>query len=76
MSNKYQPVPENMQQDPDGLWRAAVPLPFYFAFRKGCHCGKRFWKQESYEAHYVEAHTDSLRYKRTPEGVHAVERIR
>lgn len=74
MSNKYQPVPENLQQDSDGLWRQSVPLPFY-GVRKGCHCGKKFWKESNYESHYINAHTDGLRYKRDKTGIHAVERI-
>lgn len=74
MSNKFQPIPVNMQQDDDGLWRAAVPLPFY-GFKKKCQCGKSFWKSRNYESHYVEAHTDGIRYKRNKNGFHAIERV-
>lgn len=26
-----------------GLWRPAVPLPFYGLFHVRCRCGERFW---------------------------------
>ena len=75
MSNRYQPVPKNLQQNADGNWSAAIPLPLY-GMRKQCSCGKKFWKESNYRKHYVEAHTDGLSYKRTSEGLYAVERIR
>ena len=75
MSNKYQEVPQNMQQNEDGNWSAAIPLPFY-GLKKKCDCGKSFWYEENYRKHYVEAHTDGLSYKRLRDGFHAVERIR
>ena len=75
MSNEYQPVPETMQQNPDGTWQQAIPLPFY-GLRNKCECGKKFWKEENYRSHYVDAHTDGLLYKRTKDGVHAIDRIK
>ncbi len=74
MSKQYQPVPENMQQNPDGTWQEAIPLPMY-GLRKGCHCGKKFWKEKNYNEHYIVAHTDGLLYKRDKDGFHAIKRI-
>ena len=58
----------NFQQNEDGTWSEAVPLPFY-GLRKGCYCGKKFWKEENYRTHYLEQHTDGKRYNRTPKGL-------
>jgi len=75
MSNKYQPVPVNMQQNPDGTWQQAIPLPLY-GLKMSCECGKKFWKKKNYHSHYVDVHTDGLLYKRTKDGVHAIDRIK
>lgn len=38
------------------VWVPTVPLPF-FGLRKRCvTCGKRFWKIETYERHYIDKH--------------------
>jgi len=75
MSNKYQDVPEVFQENTDGTWSASVPLPFY-GIRKSCSCGKKFWKKQNYNRHYVEAHTDGLKYKRNTDGtVNAIGRL-
>ena len=55
----------NWQQNEDGTWSEAVPLPFY-GIKKRCGCGKSFWKEENYQKHYVEQHTDGKKYNRTP----------
>ena len=39
-----------------GQWVPAIPLPFYFMIRKGCSCGRKFWTEEGYEAHYALKH--------------------
>lgn len=74
MSNRYAPIPENMQQNQDGTWSATVPLPFY-GLKKKCECGKSFWKEENYWKHYIDKHTDGLKYIRDKTSFHAVERI-
>lgn len=74
MSNLYQDIPENMQQNEDGSWSAAIPLPFY-GIKKRCVCGKSFWKESNYRTHYIDRHTDGLKYTRLKTGFHAVERI-
>lgn len=33
----------------------AIPLPL-FGLKKQCGCGKSFWKQRNYEAHYAHEH--------------------
>lgn len=38
-----------------GEWVPAIPLPFY-GLRKHCSCGKKFWRQHSYFAHYALEH--------------------
>lgn len=38
-----------------GEWVPAIPLPFYGS-KKGCSCGKTFWRQRNYEAHYAYEH--------------------
>ncbi len=74
MSNKSQPVPQNLEQIEGGLWTQSIPLPFY-GLRKTCSCGKKFWKVSNYRSHYIDAHTDGLVYKRHQDGtVSAVER--
>ena len=51
---------------PDGVWIAAVPLPFIGTFTDKCSCGKRFWgrgRRRRYEIHYRLAHQDgNLRF--------------
>lgn len=61
------------QENPDGTWSHAVPLPFY-GIKKKCECGKSFWKEENYRKHYLKQHTDGVRYQRTPEGLVAQDR--
>lgn len=39
-----------------GQWVPAIPLPFYYAIIRGCSCGRRFWTDEGYEAHYAYRH--------------------
>lgn len=58
----------NWQQNEDGTWSQAVPLPFY-GLRKGCDCGKKFWREDNFRKHYIKAHTDGKKYKRTPKGL-------
>jgi hypothetical protein len=49
----------------DGCWVPSIPLPFY-GFRKSCECGKKFWREVSYEGHWQIAHSglDRIYYKR------------
>lgn len=56
------------QENADGTWSEAVPLPFY-SIKKQCSCGKSFWKIKNYEKHYIAKHTDGKRYNRTPTGL-------
>jgi hypothetical protein len=59
-------MPDVMQQDPDGAWRPAIPLPFcrgrllgqYQCTHPilGAWCGRRFRSLEAYEAHYRRYH--------------------
>lgn len=58
----------NWQQNQDGTWSEAIPLPFY-GLRKGCYCGKKFWKEEKYRQHYRNTHTNGKRYDRSPTGL-------
>ncbi len=58
----------NYQQNENGSWSTAIPLPFY-GLKKKCDCGKSFWKEENYRTHYFNQHTDKRYYKRTPEGM-------
>ena len=74
MSNQYQPAPENMQQNEDGSWSQSIPLPFY-GIKKKCDCGKSFWKESNFRKHFIEKHTDGLKYMRDKTGFHAVERL-
>lgn len=32
-----------------------IPIPFY-GLKKMCCCGKKFWKEKNYEAHYSLEH--------------------
>ena len=59
----------NYQENADGTWSEAVPLPFY-GLRKQCACGKKFWKEQSYHKHYVTKHTDGKKYFRNVSGFH------
>ena len=65
--------PQNLQQNPDGTWSEAVPLPFY-GIRKKCSCGKKFWREENYVRHYKKHHTTGILYKHTPTGMVVVGR--
>lgn len=57
------------EQNPDDLtWSQAVPLPFY-GLRKGCMCGRKFFKESSYRKHYKSQHTDGKKYVRTTTGL-------
>jgi hypothetical protein len=62
-----------MQQDPDGVWRPAIPLPFYRGRLLGQYqcmyyglvdfgrskriCGCRFRTMDAYKTHYRQVHT-------------------
>jgi hypothetical protein len=58
----------NYQQNPNGLWSEAIPLPLY-GLKKQCYCGRSFWKEENYRKHYQQVHTDGKEYDRTPTGL-------
>ncbi len=45
----------NLQQNGRGQWIPAIPLPFY-GLKKGCWCGRKFWTEEGYRAHYALKH--------------------
>ena len=49
-----------LQQNKNGLFVPAIPIPFYFAIRKGCHCGEKFWTDEGYKGHYAIKHILSI----------------
>lgn len=75
MSNVYQPKAAilhnqdgNWQQNIDGTWSEAAPLPYY-GLKKKCQCGKQFWKENNYVEHYIKVHTDGKSYIRTPRGL-------
>lgn len=38
-----------------GEWVPAIPMPL-FGLKKGCSCGRKFWKLRNYEAHYAYEH--------------------
>jgi len=61
------------QQNADGTWSEAVPLPLY-GLKKRCDCGKSFWKEKNYYRHYQQKHTDGMAYQRTPSGLIAIDR--
>lgn len=63
----------NYQQNKDGTWSHAVPLPFY-GLKKKCECGRSFWKEANYRKHYLTKHTDGVRYNRTTTGMVAQDR--
>lgn len=64
----------NWQENEDGTWSEAVPLPFY-GLRKHCpSCREKFWRESSYVRHYQQKHTDGVRYKRTPTDMIALGR--
>ena len=44
------------KQNKKGQWVRAVPLPYYGLLKKKCECGKSFWKEKNYEAHYELEH--------------------
>lgn len=75
MNSVYQPKAPMMhnqdgswQQNLDGTWSEAVPLPLY-GLKKKCQCGKSFWKEANYVKHYLKAHTNGKKYNRTPTGL-------
>ena len=37
-------------------WVPAIPVPFFYAIRKGCECGEKFWTMQGYEEHYAHKH--------------------
>jgi len=39
-----------------GQWVPAIPLPYYYMFIRQCECGRYFWTDEGYEAHYAYRH--------------------
>ena len=39
-----------------GEWVPAIEEPYFFMFRKGCRCGRRFWTYEGYQAHAALEH--------------------
>jgi len=42
---------------PERGWTPAVPLPLYVWWWRRCgQCGRRFWRDDSYRAHYLETH--------------------
>lgn len=45
----------NLMQNGRGQWIPAIPLPFY-GLKKGCWCGRKFWTEEGYRAHYALKH--------------------
>jgi hypothetical protein len=60
----------NFQENPDGTWSEAIPLPFYGPIGlKQCVCGKSFFKEKNYREHYRKEHTNGKKYKRTPRGM-------
>lgn len=46
-------------QNKYGRWVPAVPEPFC-GIRKECQCGRKFWRYESYRAHYALKHIMGL----------------
>lgn len=61
------------QQNADGTWSEAIPLPFY-GLRKHCSCGRKFWREANYYRHYQREHTDGIAYERTPTGMVVLDR--
>lgn len=59
----------NFQQNPDGTWSEAIPLPHYGWLKMRCHCGKKFKTESEYRTHYQRQHTNRKFYKRTPTGM-------
>lgn len=57
------------EQNHDGTWSWAVPMPLLQGVRKVCRCGEKFWKMSSYVEHYKDKHTDGLAYNRSPAGM-------
>ena len=58
----------NYQQNDDGSWSTAIPLPLY-GLKKRCNCGKSFWRESNYEKHYIAQHTNGKKYIRTSRGM-------
>lgn len=42
-------------QNSRGEWVPSIPLPFY-GIKHKCSCGKSFWRERNYEAHYALIH--------------------
>lgn len=59
----------NFQQNADGTWSEAIPLPFYGIRKKCSTCWRGFWTEKGYEKHYVNEHTTGMKFKRTPKGM-------
>lgn len=66
----------NWQENTDGTYSEAIPLPFYGLIgMKQCSCGRHFFREESYREHYRKEHTDGKRYRRTPTSFTEVEKV-
>lgn len=61
------------QQNFDGTWSEGIELPMY-GLRKGCKCGRKFWREANYKRHYQKAHTNGIAYERTPTGLVVIDR--
>lgn len=59
----------NFQQNPDGTWSEAIPLPSYGWRKVKCSCGKKFRTEGEYQTHYFRQHTNRKYYQRTPTGM-------
>jgi len=49
-----------LEQNNQGNWVPAIPLPFYQMFRVECTCGRRFWTPGGYRGHYALVHVLGL----------------
>ncbi len=49
---------EPKTQNKHGEWVTAIPEPYHHFIRKECYfdCGKKFFTEESYRAHYALVH--------------------
>jgi hypothetical protein len=58
------------QQNPDGTWSEAIPLPSFGLFRAKCgECYKKYRREDAYKEHYRLHHTDRKVYQRTQSGM-------
>lgn len=59
---KYEPGIATVQvQNKRGEWVTAIPRPWYGALNRcKCSCGRWFWNEESYDAHYALKHILAL----------------